>query len=191
MTDIELRLSAQEESVQKITQRVNDLSQSTAERFSIRDEKANVIAEISKSVSSQNEMLQKQLTARWGYITGMMPVLGFFFALNFVYELYKVKEISDKVKEISETKATMDKSVAAIQVANKKFTDDFSKSAKDYSKIIGDLANADSLISDANRRLFRDKDYPATKVAATLAVEKLEKTLDDRFLETRIQVASA
>jgi hypothetical protein len=92
---IDIRVSAQEAMSKIIEQRLEDLSESIAERFAAKDERVNIVTELSKSVNSQNDILQRQLTGRWGYITGMIPVVLLAFLLNFGYGVSTIDGVTD------------------------------------------------------------------------------------------------
>ena len=117
-----------------------------------------LLTEVSRSIQIQNDTLQKQLSSRWSFLTGMVTLVALAFVLNFGYEIYRISEVMN-AKEF-------------LQVGSK----NLSENAVKYSDILNDLSYADTLISEGHRELLRNAYSDAALLAAS-AIDRLTKAL--------------
>src|SRR5262249_26529424 len=113
ITKIEARVESQDQRYSALMQKVDQVSESIdmrldALRASIdakeevfntrlkaKDDTVDFVNKMAASIKDQSEALQKQTASRWNIVTGMTGFVALAFAINFVYEIYRVKEVMD------------------------------------------------------------------------------------------------
>jgi hypothetical protein len=155
---LESQASAQDATQTNILRRLEEVSKSFEERLQSKEDRISLIGEMNRSIQLQNDALQKQLTSRWSFITGMVTFVALAFALNFGYEIFRIKEVMD-VK-------------TSLELGSK----NLSENALKYSDILNDVSYADTLLTEGNRELLRNA-YIDAETLADRAVDRLIKAL--------------
>src|SRR5689334_12862994 len=173
---IEGQVEGQEHRYAALVQKVDHVSQSidirletirasmsaTEEAFSNRlaskDDTVEFVKQMAASIKDQSETLQKQTASRWNIVTGMTGFVALAFAINFVYEIYRVKEVMDAKQFLQEGARTL------------------AEQARVHSGVLGRLAEADAVLARAYREFARGAYSDARDISAE-AIVNLDETL--------------
>ena len=142
-----------------LDQRMAAKDEAMADRIGAKDETIKQIRDMSESIQKQNDALQKQITGRWSVATGMMSFVAIMFALNFAYEIYRVKEVMD-------AKSALEQGTKSLAT-----------NAGIYSEVLDELARADTLITQGHRELLRNSYHDAEDMV-TDAIGLLQRALE-------------
>ncbi len=115
--------------------------------------------EILNHFASSNMLLQESIKSKWTFVQSLVAFITLLFAINFGYELYKVKEVRDIWKEAKDA-------VEALQ----KEEEEFRVAAARQADIIAHVTTAASGLSVAFREYDRKNFFGAAKLADDIAV---------------------
>jgi hypothetical protein len=113
----------------------------------------------SEAIHKQNDAILKQMGLRFNFITGMTGFIALAFAMNFTYQIYQVKDVTEArlfLKEGSELLA---------------------ENATNYSEVLSRITRADTLITQGHREFQRASYFEAKELAAS-AIADLESALE-------------
>ena len=123
-------------------------------------------------IQKRDDEIWNRLSARWDFVQGMLIVLTIVFTVIVVVVSFNTYEARQAVKEAD----TALKDIAKQAGTTKSKAEDAANTVATYPEMIGNVMEADVLISDANRELQRN-DYPAAGDAAYAAILKLMPAL--------------
>lgn len=75
--------------------------------------------EVIDSLKQANEILQNQLSARWGAFQILMAVLALLFTINFGYQVYKSADIRNVISRAESASDLLEKRVSELNLASK------------------------------------------------------------------------
>ncbi|MEZ5785359.1 MAG: hypothetical protein R3D62_02470 [Xanthobacteraceae bacterium] len=158
VSTIETRLSDYEKHQKAIADSWANTEKNLQENLNIRDDRINLLSDVSRSIQKQNDDLQQQSGRRWSFVTGMLSLVGIAFAVNFGYEIFRVKEVMNAKTFLEDGSRVL------------------SENAENYSRILTALVHADILLSQAHRE-FRRNSYIEARLIANSAIEHLNEAV--------------
>jgi hypothetical protein len=157
-------VAAQNDILKKLADSTDKFT-SLERRVADKDERIQLLTDINRAVQFQNDNLQKQLTSRWSFLTGMLTVAALMFVVNFGYEVYRIKDVMDAKNSLETGSKNLIEGTRVL-----------SENAVKYADVLTELAFADSVLSEGHRELLR-RSYPDAIILANRAIEHLKSAL--------------